>query len=275
VGLAGGISTPASATAAFAMGAAYVMTGSINQACVEAGTSQAVREMLARASTADVTMAPSADMFEMGVKVQVLKWGTMFPLRARKLYDLYRAYDNLDALPRAERDALERDYFRCTLEQEWLQTRSFFAQRDSRQIERAEADPHHKMALVFRSYLGRASRWANEGDPTRKVDYQIWCGPAMGAFNDWVRGSFLEDLVERRVATIALNMLLGAAVLARANWLRNQGVNPPPAAAFIAPQRLEKIHELLSASTSASRAAIADLAIPLEGAAATGRGHIS
>ena len=32
---------------------------------------------------ADVMMAPSADMFEMGVKVQVLKTGTMFAMRAR------------------------------------------------------------------------------------------------------------------------------------------------------------------------------------------------
>ena len=27
-------------------------------------------------------MAPAADMFEMGVKLQVLKRGTMFPMRA-------------------------------------------------------------------------------------------------------------------------------------------------------------------------------------------------
>ena len=39
VGLAGGISTPAAAAAAFAMGAAYIMTGSVHQACLESGTS--------------------------------------------------------------------------------------------------------------------------------------------------------------------------------------------------------------------------------------------
>ena len=33
---AGGIATPAAVSAAFAMGAAYVVTGSINQSCVEA-----------------------------------------------------------------------------------------------------------------------------------------------------------------------------------------------------------------------------------------------
>ena len=90
VGLAGGISTPAAAAAAFAMGAAYIMTGSVNQACIESGTSDEVREMLAETRQADVTMAPAADMFEMGVTVQVLKRGTMFPMRAAKLYELYR-----------------------------------------------------------------------------------------------------------------------------------------------------------------------------------------
>ena len=39
VGAAGGIATPWSAAAAFAMGASYLVTGSVNQACVESGTS--------------------------------------------------------------------------------------------------------------------------------------------------------------------------------------------------------------------------------------------
>lgn len=79
VGLGGGIATPASAAAAFAMGAAFIVTGSVNQACVESGSSDIVRQMLAEAGQADVAMAPAADMFEMGVKVQVLKRGHHVP----------------------------------------------------------------------------------------------------------------------------------------------------------------------------------------------------
>ena len=55
--------------------------------------------MLAQARQADIAMAPAADMFEMGVKVQVLKRGTMFAMRAAKLYDLYRTYDRLEQIP--------------------------------------------------------------------------------------------------------------------------------------------------------------------------------
>ncbi|MCX5884018.1 MAG: PfaD family polyunsaturated fatty acid/polyketide biosynthesis protein [Deltaproteobacteria bacterium] len=228
VGLGGGIGTPQAAAAAFSMGAAYILTGSVNQACVEAGTSEAVRRLLAEARQADVAMAPAADMFEMGVKVQVLKRGTMFAQRAAKLYELYTSHDRLEDIPEKHRIQLERDVFKCSLDDEWQQTKAFFLQRDPRQVDRAEQDPRHKMALVFRSYLGQSSRWATTGRPDRKMDYQIWCGPTMGAFNAWVLGSFLEKPENRDTITIAMNLLFGACILTRANWMRCQGVALPP-----------------------------------------------
>ena len=126
VGAAGGISTPWAAAAALAMGAAYLVTGSVNQSCVEAGTSDAVRRMLAEARQADVAMAPAADMFEMGVKVQVLKRGTLFAMRAAKLYELYRSHDALDQIPASERANLEKMIFRAPLETIWEQTKAYF-----------------------------------------------------------------------------------------------------------------------------------------------------
>lgn len=227
VGAAGGIATPWAAAAAFAMGAAYVVTGSINQGCVEAGTSELVRQMLAQARQADFAMAPAADMFEMGVKVQVLKRGTLFPMRATRLYELYRQYDSLDQIPAAERANLEKNLFRLPLEQIWDQTREYFAARDPGRIERAAQDPKKKMALVFRWYLGMSSQWANAGVPDRTVDYQIWCGPAMAAFNDWVRGTTLESVKNRSAPVLARAILRGAATLARAQAARMQGIRLP------------------------------------------------
>jgi trans-AT polyketide synthase, acyltransferase and oxidoreductase domains len=243
IGAAGGIATPWSATSAFAMGAAYIAVGSVNQSCVESGTSDAVRKMLSQAQQADVAMAPAADMFEMGVKVQVLKRGTLFAMRAAKLLELYRAYNGLDALPAADRENLEKALFRQPLEQVWTETRAFFNERDPRQIERADRDPKHKLALVFRWYLGKSSHWANAGEPSRAVDYQIWCGPAMASFNAWVKGSFLEPPENRRVVTVALNLLYGAAVLNRARTLANQGINLPPGTPRLTPLEPSEIHE--------------------------------
>ncbi len=245
VGLAGGISTPASAAAAFAMGAAYVLTGSVNQSCIEAGTSAKVRDMLCEACQADITMAPAADMFEMGVKVQVLKRGTMFPQRAAKLYEIYRAYPAYEAVPENQRKMLERDYFKTSFEEEWESTRKFFEVRDPAQIERAAKDPRHKMALVFRSYLGRASGWAVSGVLDRVIDYQIWCGPSLGAFNEWVRGSFLEKPENRKSVTVAMNLMVGASLVTRASWLRNQGVRLPAGAGDFSPVDIPEINRLL------------------------------
>jgi len=245
VGLAGGIATPDSAAAAFAMGAAYVLTGSINQSCVEAGTSDTVRQMLAEADQADVTMAPSADMFELGVKVQVLKRGTMFALRAARLYELYTQYNSYEEIPSNQREILQRDIFRCSFEEEWQQTKKFFSQRDPRQIELAEKNHKHKMALVFRSYLGQSSNWANAGEHSRKIDYQIWCGPSMGAFNQWVKGTFLEKWENRKLVTVSMNLLLGAAVATRVNWLRHQGIEIPPGTGKFYPLEMPGILKLL------------------------------
>jgi trans-AT polyketide synthase, acyltransferase and oxidoreductase domains len=120
----------------------------------------------------------------------------------------------------------------------WEETRRFFQGRDPREVERAEADPHHRMALVFRSYLGRSSRWAIAGEALHRMDYQIWCGPAMGAFNAWVAGSFLEAPERRGAVQIARNLLEGAAVVTRAQQLRSHGVAVPASAFDFRPRPL-------------------------------------
>lgn len=238
VGAAGGLGTPAAVAGAFAMGAAYVVTGSVNQSAAESGQPLSVRRMLAELASTDVTMAPAADMFEMGVKVQVMKRGTMFPFRAQRLYELYCRHSGLDDIPAGERASLEKDVFQAPLDEIWRQTREHFAVRDPAEVTRAEADPRHRMALVFRWYLFNAARWPMLDDAARRHDFQVWCGPAMGAFNDWAKGSFLEAAENRSVGQIALNLLEGAAVVSRAQQMRTAGL-PVPAAAFTwVPRRL-------------------------------------
>ncbi len=245
IGLGGGISTPWSAAAAYAMGAAFIVTGSVNQACVESGTSDDVRTMLAETRQADVAMAPAADMFEMGVKVQVLKRGTMFAMRAAKLYELYRNYNAIEEIPAGERKKIEKSMLKCSFEEAWHKTKSFWENRDPGEIERAKNNPKHKMALIFRSYLGRAALWARNGDLSRKIDYQIFCGPSMGAFNEWVKDSFLAIPENRNVTTVALNILYGAAFLRRCNYIENMGISLPENLKKIKPLELDRVLEYL------------------------------
>jgi PfaD family protein len=187
--------------------------------------------MLAEADVADSIMAPAADMFELGVNVQVLKRGTMFGVRAAKLYDAYHSNVSLESIPAEQKQKLERDILHATFEEIWAETKGFWLKRDAHEVERAEKDPKHRMALVFRWYLGKASKWAIDGEPSRRADFQIWSGPAMGAFNRWVKGSFLEVPGNRSVVQIAKNLLEGAAVITRAGQLRSYGL-PVPADAF-------------------------------------------
>ncbi|HVY70314.1 MAG TPA: PfaD family polyunsaturated fatty acid/polyketide biosynthesis protein [Verrucomicrobiae bacterium] len=223
IGSAGGIGTPAAVSAAFFLGADYVVTGSINQAALEAGTSTVVKQLLAKAEPADVTMAPAADMFELGVQVQVLKRGTFFPARARKLYEWYRNHASYDAIPKAQRDEIESKFFRASAGEIWSQVRDYFAANGPEMLVKAQGDPKFKMALLFRWYLGQSSFWAIRGDSARAEDYQVWCGPAMGAFNEWVRGTSLESPAGRRIVDISLLLLQGAAFANRCGALASAG----------------------------------------------------
>ena len=229
IGAAGGIGTPEAALAAFTLGAAYVVTGSVNQSCVESGASEHTRNLLAQMEMADVAMAPAGDMFEMGVKVQVLKRGTMFAMRAQKLYELYTRYGAWEEVPQPEREKLEKTVFKRDFESIWNDTVKFFMERDPRQVERGNANPKDKMALVFRWYLGLSSRWSIAGEKGREMDFQVWTGPSMGAFNNWVQSTYLEVPQNRHVVAVAMHILRGCAILSRVRSLQMQGVVFPAA----------------------------------------------
>jgi trans-AT polyketide synthase/acyltransferase/oxidoreductase domain-containing protein len=235
VGAAGGIGTPAAVAAGFSLGADYVVTGSVNQACLEAGTSDAVKRMLSEATLSDVAIAPAADMFELGSKVQVLKRGTLFPVRARRLDDLFQRYQTLDEIPAEERSRLERQVFGCDLQTVWRHVQTYFQATQPAMLERAARDPRHQMALVFRWYLGSSSAWAIDGLADRSADYQIWCGSAMGAFNAWTQGTRLAEPRNRRVVDVAEALMVGAAYLSRLNCIRALGVDLPSSFVGFAP----------------------------------------
>ncbi|MDP6935518.1 MAG: 2-nitropropane dioxygenase, partial [Myxococcota bacterium] len=228
VGSAGGLGDPSAVCAALSLGADYVLTGSVNQSSVEAGTSRVAKEMIAAAGFADCVTGPAPDMFELGAHVQVLGRGTMYAQRATRLYDLYKRYTSMDEIPEVDRKKVEKTIFRRPLELVWKDTERYWAERDPREVLKAQQDSRHQMALTFRWYLGMTSRWARTGDASRKRDYQIWCGPSMGLFNDWVRGTWLEPLENRSVVVLADALLYGAAALHRVGLARAQGVELPP-----------------------------------------------
>ncbi len=224
LGAAGGMGSPDAVAAAFSFGAAFVLLGTVHQACLESGLSVSAKELLANVALDDVMMTPSADMFEMGGKVQVLKKGTMMGVRGNQLFDLYNRYARIEDIPADTKASLEKSIFKKSLDDVWQETQAFFSQTEPGQLARAHGDEKHKMALIFRWYLGNTSKWAIDGTDDRRIDYQIWCGPAIGAFNAWTKNTFLEEPRNRSVSQVALNLLEGAASITRAQQLRTFGV---------------------------------------------------
>jgi trans-AT polyketide synthase/acyltransferase/oxidoreductase domain-containing protein len=46
-----------------------------------------------------------------------------------------------------------------------------------------------------------------EGNTDQKVDFQVHCGPSLGAFNQWVKGTTLENWRNRHVDEIAEKLM--------------------------------------------------------------------
>ena len=126
---------------------------------------------------------------------------------------------------------LNKEQLRANLDEVWSGTEAFFTERDPEMLARARSNPKRKMALIFRWYLGLSSRWSNIGEKGREMDYQIWAGPSLGAFNSWVKGTYLEDYTRRFAVDVALHILKGAAYLQRINQLKLQGVSLSPSLA--------------------------------------------
>lgn len=215
IGAAGGIGTPEAAAAAFILGADFITTGSINQCTVEAGTSDAVKDMLQEMDVQDTAYAPAGDMFESGAKIQVLRKGVFFPARANKLYELYTRHNSLEEIDPHTRKQIEEKYFGCSFDDVWAETKRYYALTQPRRVAQ-EPTPKQKMALIFRWYFIHTTRLAMRGVEDGRINYQVHCGPALGAFNQWVKGTPLESWRNRHVADLAEHIMTGtASVLSR------------------------------------------------------------
>ncbi len=213
VGAAGGIGTPEAAATAFILGADFILTGSINQCSVEANTSDAVKDILQEINIQDTEYAPAGDMFELGAKVQVVRKGVFFPGRGNRLYELYRHYNSLDEIDEKTKAQLQEKYFRRRFEEVYAETKAYYSEYLPEVIESAERNPKLKMALIFKWYFMHSMRLAKQGDLNQQIDYQIHCGPAMGAFNQWVKGTTLENWRNRHVDEIAQKLMQETAAL--------------------------------------------------------------
>jgi len=218
LGAAGGLGAPEAIAAAFILGADFVLTGSVNQCTVEAGISDAAKDLLQEANIQDTTIVPAGDMFEIGARAQVLKRGLFFPARANKLYDLYRQYNAWEEIDAETRERLESKFFHKSVDEIYAETKAYYLRVRPSEIEKAEVNSKHKLALILRWYFVHTARLALKGTDDQRVDFQIHCGPALGAFNQWVKGTELENWRHRHVDDIAERLMNGAAACLNARF---------------------------------------------------------
>ena len=153
-------------------------------------------------------------MFELGAKIQVLKKGVLFPARANKLFILYSQYNSLEEIPAKTIESLEKNYFKKPIETIWEETKIHLRSKgEISTIENAEKNAKAKMALVFRRYFGYSARLAFDGNESEIVNFQVHTGPSLGAFNQWVKGTSLENWRNRYVDQVGVKMMEEAAFL--------------------------------------------------------------
>lgn len=200
VGASGGTGCPATVAAHFLAGAEFVLTGSVNQCTPQAATSEAVKELLSVVDIDDTSTAPAGELFELGGRTRVVsRRGVLFPARAAALYRAYRRHGGLGDLDRRTRRWCETECLGRPLEEV------------AAQVAAGEPDGRRRMALVFGHYFDLATRAALQGDLRQRANWQIPCGPAMGAFNRSVAGTPLADWRERHADAVAGHLMSGAA----------------------------------------------------------------
>jgi trans-AT polyketide synthase/acyltransferase/oxidoreductase domain-containing protein len=202
MGTAGGIGTPEAAVAAFMLGADFVLTGSINQCTVEAGISDDVKDILQELTVRDTDYIP-ADMAESRTKIQVATGVTAFPERANKLAELYRAHNSIEEIDDQTQTQLQNIFFKRSFDEIWAETQAYYHKTKSNGLKTQDFDSRQKMASIFRWYFFHTAQLAMNGDNTNRSNYQVHCGPALGAFNQWIKGTAYENWRNRHVAEIA------------------------------------------------------------------------
>lgn len=194
------------------MGADFILTGSINQCTVESGASAEVKDVLEQVNVYDMAYVPSVELFELGGKAQVVKKGLFFSARANKLYELYRNCASIGQLEAKTRSQLEDKYFGRTMTSILEECKREMAPEELASV---NVDPKQQLAAVFKWYIENGRKTATSGETANKVNYSIMCGPAAGAFNQWVKGTPLEAWRNRKVGDIAAKLMDEAATIAK------------------------------------------------------------
>ena len=206
LGVGGGLGTPQAIAHVFSMGADFILTGSINQATVEAGSSAAVKELLITMGLMDTQTCSSENVFDTQGRIQVLNMHNAFPAKADFLQALWMSYESVSDMPSSLQVHLKEQYFDDLGDNNNEHSKSTVSNL------KGDLDPKLSMAKLFESYFERAQNHVILANDSldNATDYLIHTGPALGAFNEWVKGTPLESWKNRHVDVVAIHLLESA-----------------------------------------------------------------
>jgi trans-AT polyketide synthase/acyltransferase/oxidoreductase domain-containing protein len=222
IGATGGLGTPETVAAAFVVGADFVETTSLNSCTAEAPLSEGMKDLLSELRVEDFELAPALDGFELGHQVEVAGKDTLFPSRARYLYELYRSHHSIDELDQRVRRVLERSYFGRSLAEVTHDVRARLATSDPRALAEATRDPRRQLGLVLRRYLEEADLHAQSGRTDSRLNWLVRSDAELGAFNTFAPTVGLGAWRNRHVDVVADCLMEHAANV----MLRHAGDGP-------------------------------------------------
>ena len=251
VGAAGGLGSPLSVAGAFAMGAAYVMTGSVNQACVESGLS-------ARAAPCrPVWVLPMSSWPRRPTcssLVSICRSSSAGPCSVRgpkKLYELYVSNSGLHAIVGEPRRDLEK-------KSSGKASRKSGRRRSSSGsvvTPRSSSWPRATRSTRWPWYS--AGIWASRVGGRSRVRPTARSTTRFGAGRPWARSTAGCATASSRHLSVVRsfrsrsNLLEGAAQITRAQQARTSGV-PVPTNAFHYKPRPLAVHQSYELSRAVS-----------------------
>ena len=138
----------------------------------------------------------------------------LFPARANKLWQLYHRYDSIEDIPEKTQLQIQEKFFKKTFDDVWTETRQHLLSTNRPdEVDNAEQNSKAKMARIFRWYFAHSMQLAFAGNHNERVNFQVHTGPALGAFNQWVKGTPLESWQNRHVAEIGEKIMRDTADL--------------------------------------------------------------
>lgn len=207
VGAAGSIGDPVSALDAFLLGADFIMTGSVNQCTAEAEISDMIKNKLQKVEIQDTEIIPTSHVYEIGMKMQVLKKGVFFTARALKLYEIYNKISKIEDIEPELLAQIQDKYFGKSIDAIYSEIKNELSEKE---IDRAETDSKFKFGLIIYWYYNYCTECAIRNDNVQNLNCLIPVSCAMGRINNFLEKTEYSDWKNRHPDIIAKLIMSGA-----------------------------------------------------------------